>query len=574
MWFKFLSFFCLFSFTVKTTDAQTVSGPRGEQFTARVVAQGLSDPWEITYGPDNFLWVTEAKGYRVNRINPENGTITTLLDLSKEKNFPRYDKMPEEASGGKPWPQGGLMGLALHPQLLTGKPYVYLVYVYDFDGAAAEGDGCAPNYGGCVFTTKLVRYEYNARQQTLSKPLVLTDTIPGSDDHNAGRLLVAPVDGKDYLFYTVGDMGAGQFDNAGRENFAQRTDKYEGKVLRFNLEPDNDTSTYDKWIPGDNPFNAARQSAVWSYGHRNAQGLAYAVVGNTGNLYTAEHGPFGDDEINIIRKGKNYGHPLVIGYNDGNYNGLAAGVTAHSSLPGKWNTMYPYIETEEANVKAIGTENYQGPVHSFYPTSNTFLRSVLTRARQDEEEKPEWPALAPSSIAVYTASAIPGWQNSLLITSLTEGRLVRLKLNTTGSGLTGDTLTYFKAPARYRDIAISPDGRSIYLAIDSAEVSSGPSEEKEDDGDSQEQQSQCSGCIIAYTYQADANTMNQESLVQELRNRVQRMNRKKQRAVRAKLAPAQKAAFQLLLKPELTEKEKAQVQQYASGLLEVVKQVE
>ncbi|GAB3823412.1 hypothetical protein GCM10028895_30320 [Pontibacter rugosus] len=445
-WLKTILFLCLLTVIVTTTAAQTVTGPLGEQFSARVVAKGLSGPWEITYGPDSLLWVTESKGYTVSRINPKNGNRTVLLDLSGNKNFPRYDTMPEEVSKGKPWPQGGLMGLALHPQLLTGKPYVYLSYIYHFEGAEAEDSGAAPNYGGYFFKTKLVRYTYDAQKQTLHTPQILCDTIPGSNDHNSGRLLIAPVGGEAYLFYTVGDMGAGQYDNAGRPNFAQRTDKYEGKVLRFQLEPDQDAGTYDKWIPNDNPFNSDRQNAVWSYGHRNAQGLAYAVVGNKGRIYTAEHGPFSDDEINIIQKGKNYGHPLIVGYNDGNYNGLAAGATSHSSLPGQWHTTYPFIKSESANVRAIGAENYQDPIHSFYPSSNQFLHAVLARTKQDSEEKPEWPAVAPSSIAVYTASAIPGWQNSLLVTSLKEKRLVRLKLNAAGDGLTGDTLTYFKAP--------------------------------------------------------------------------------------------------------------------------------
>lgn len=74
--------------------AQQLTGPRGEVFTARVVARQLSDPWEITYGPDNYLWVTEAHGYRVSRIDPATGTKTVLLDLSPERQFPHYDKIP------------------------------------------------------------------------------------------------------------------------------------------------------------------------------------------------------------------------------------------------------------------------------------------------------------------------------------------------------------------------------------------------------------------------------------------------------------------------------------------------
>jgi hypothetical protein len=98
--------------------------------------------------------------------------------------------------GGKPWMQGGLMGMALHPQLLNGKPYVYLMYVYHFDGADKAGSGCTLNYGGCRFKGRIVRYKYNANAQTLIDPLVVGDSILQSNDHNGGRLTQAPVHGR------------------------------------------------------------------------------------------------------------------------------------------------------------------------------------------------------------------------------------------------------------------------------------------------------------------------------------------------------------------------------------------
>jgi glucose/arabinose dehydrogenase len=273
-------------------------------------------------------------------------------------------------------------------------------------------------------------------------------------------------------------LGAGQFNNAARTNHSQNKNSYEGKLLRFNIEPDADKDTFDKWIPNDNPFNTARQSGVWSSGHRNAQGLAYAVIAGTGRIYSSEHGPFSDDEVNIIERGKNYGHPLVVGYNDGNYDGLAAGVTDNPSLPGIWHTAYPTIVNERSNAKKIGTA-YKDPIKTLYPNSNTFLRSVLTQKRDDKESDPEWPSEAPSSIDVYTSSAIPGWKNSLLIPTLKQGKLIRLQLNESGTAVMGDTINYFKGRVRYRDIAISPDGSKIYLSVDSSKVSSGPSEENE-----------------------------------------------------------------------------------------------
>ena len=474
--------------------AQTVTGAKGEVFTQRVVARQLSDPWAVSYGPDGYLWLTEAKGYRVSRLDPVTGARTVLLDLSHERQFPRYDKVPDQVDGGKPWPQGGLMGLALHPQLLQGQPYVYLAYLYRFAGANQPGKGGAPNYGGYFFTTRLVRYEYQMQSQKLINPVVLCDTIPGSSDHNGGRLLIAPVAGQNYLFYSIGDLGAGQFDNGGRPNHAQQPTHYEGKVLRFNLVPDADANPADQWLPNDNPFaTAGHQSAVWTYGHRNPQGLAYAVVGGVGRLYESEHGPFSDDEVNVLERSKNYGHPLIIGYNDGNYNGLAAGVSDRTTLPGRWHTAYPLIGSESANAAAIGAATYRDPIKTLYPNSNAFLRDLFAQT-STTGHGPEWPSEAPSSLAVYTAAAIPGWQNSLLLPTLKHGKLLRLQLTAAGTGVTGDTLTYFKAPVRYRDVALSPDGTRLYLATDSATVSSGPSKE-DPKGTS------CKGCILEFTYQ-------------------------------------------------------------------------
>jgi PQQ-dependent dehydrogenase (s-GDH family) len=466
-----ISAFIALSF-IQVTVAQTVTGPLGEKFSVRLVANKLGDPWEITYGPDQQLWVTESKGYMVSRINPATGKKSVLLDLNTNREFPRYDKMGK-ASGGKPWPQGGLMGMALHPQLLTGKPYVYLMYVYHFNGADKEGSGCALNYGGCRFVGRIVRYEYNQVAQKLLKPTILCDSIPQSNDHNGGRLTLAPVNGKLYLFYGIGDMGAGQFGNAGQPNRAQQKESYEGKILRFNTEADLDKGRYDQWIPNDNPFNSRTQNAVWSVGHRNPQGLSYAVINGTGYLYESEHGPFSDDEVNVIQKGRNYGHPLIIGYADGNYDGLAACATEHDELPGYWNTTYPLIVSEKTNAKILGAKD---PIITLYPNSNSFLTSLYKgRLKGDEEQK--WPSEAPSSIMVYTSNGIPGWHNSILMPTLKGNKLIRLKLNEKGDRISGDTLSYFKNKVRYRDIAISEDGKRIYLALDSTATSSNPAKE-------------------------------------------------------------------------------------------------
>ena len=489
---RYLMFLCSCFFT-SFSFSQTVTGAEGELFTERIVASHLSDPWEVTYGPDGYLWITEAKAYLVSRINPATGEKTVVLDVSPQRQFPRYDKM-KKAAHGKPWPQGGLMGMALHPQLLTGKPYVYIAYHYQFTGAADTGKGCAINFGGCFFTARIVRYEYDTKAQQLVRPQIICDSIPASSDHDGGRLLIAPINGKNYLFYSIGDMGAGQFANAGRTNHAQQKDDYEGKILRFNLEPDNDKNSYDKWIPDNNPFNEKKQNAVYSYGHRNPEGLAYAVVGGSGRIYESEHGPYSDDEVNIIEEGKNYGHPLVIGYADGNYDGLAAGVTSHQSLPGTWHTAYPQIESEKENAKRMGSD-YRDPIRTLYPNPHSFLATLYDSIKMDTG-KQEWASEAPSSIDVYTLDAIPEWKNSLLLPSLKNGHIVRLKLNEDGTGITGDTLCYFKGEVRYRDVAISPDGKTIYAITDSASVSSGPSAEDP-------KQVSYNGCLLSFHYEGN-----------------------------------------------------------------------
>jgi PQQ-dependent dehydrogenase (s-GDH family) len=474
--------------TCSTTGIAQQAGE--EKFIKRVIAKGTSDPWEIVFGPDQYLWVTESKDYRVLRIDPKSGSKEVLLDLSNEKNFPDYDKLSDSIDGGKPSPQGGLMGMALHPGLLIGKPYVYLAFVYDFAGKDNPGDGQDPDDHGYHFKTKIVRYTYNLQKHKLQEPQTLCDVIPGSNDHNGGRLLISTVGTTDYLFYSVGDMGAGQFKNAGRTNHAQDLNVYEGKILRFNTEPDHDSSSGNAWIPNDNPFNTGRQNAVWSLGHRNPQGLAWMDISGKQVIFSSEHGPFSDDEINIIKPGKNYGHPLIIGYADGNYNGLSAGVTDKDSLPGKWNTTYPFIENEQQNASKL--KNFEPPVKSFFPTDNSQLLAYADTIRSGKKS-PEWPSLAPSGIAAYTSGTIPGWKGSLLITSLKKGKIIRLRLNAKGTAVQEEK-EYFENKVRYRDVAVSADGLKIYLVTDKSAVTSGPSGENPEESAER-------GAIIEFTYQ-------------------------------------------------------------------------
>ncbi|WP_181276806.1 PQQ-dependent sugar dehydrogenase [Arcticibacter pallidicorallinus] len=475
-----------------SAEAQTELPLQDAAFEIRVVADKLSDPWELTNGPDNHLWVTESKGYRVLRIDPASGKKQVLADLNKERKFPRFDKVAKK-DGGIPWPQGGLMGMALHPSLLTGKPFVYLAYIYDYKGNPGNVNG-GQSGGGHKFLQRIVRYTYDPQKAKLIQPVILCDTIPASNDHNGGRLLIAPVNDKHYLFLSIGDMGAGQFSNGARQNKAQNQYSYEGKVLRFNLEADEDDLKENQWIPNDNPFNASGQNAVWSTGHRNPQGLTYAEINGVERIYAVEHGPYSDDEVNLIEKGSNYGHPLVVGYDDGNYNGLAASVSDKEDYPGVWNTSYPLIKDEKANARQIGAP-YRNPVTSFYPTGNKLLTELYQNIKKGGERQ-EWQSFAPSSVEVYQSEAIPGWKNSLLIPTLKGSRLIRVKLDNNGKVANSNVYEYVRGQVRYRDVAVSNDGLKLYLAVDSSAVSSGPSK-------ADPMQVSYRGCILELTYKSE-----------------------------------------------------------------------
>ncbi len=218
------------------------------------VASGLDIPWEIQYGPDDHLWVTERYGL-VSRIHPVSGEKTVVLDLS-----------------GTVYQAGesGLLGLALHPDF-SNSPHVFLAYTYSSGGAILE---------------RIVRYTYSGGQ--LAEAFVLLDDIPANTTHDGCRLLITP-DMK--LLATTGD--------AQNQPAAQNLNSLAGKVLRLNL---------DGTVPADNPWPG---SPVYTLGHRNAQGLAY---GQGGLLYSSEHGPSTDDEFNAIEEARNYGWPNVHGF--------------------------------------------------------------------------------------------------------------------------------------------------------------------------------------------------------------------------------------------------------------------
>jgi PQQ-dependent dehydrogenase (s-GDH family) len=367
-------------------------------FTSRVVVAGLDNPYEIIYGPDRRLWVTEKSGRRVLRVDPATGAVAVAGVITEATSTPRG--------------QDGLLGMALR------LPHVYLAY--------SHGPGF-----------KIARYEYDAATGRLGAHTDLVTGLPTSPDHDSGRLVIGP---DDRLYYSIGDQGNGQFARACRPIRAQDTTVYEGKVLRINL---------DGSVPADNPFG----NYVFSYGHRNPQGLVFAH----GRLYSSEQGPKTDDELNLIRSGGNYGWPRVAGFLDDK-----AYAYANWAASPRCRAFNDY--TIPASVPTLPESSFTDP--AFEPPLRTFYTVPDDHRFQDprcaDDYNVCWPTLAPSSLDHYDSAAIPGWRDSLLMATLKDGAVYRIPLGG------GEPVAELRTVNRYRDTAVSPDGRSIFVATDRA----------------------------------------------------------------------------------------------------------
>lgn len=336
-----------FLFCKKTNDDTTPEYNNDPvELKDSIVAEGLRFPWEITWGADNHIWLTERSG-KISRFNPATGVITPVITIS------------DVVSNN----EGGLLGMVLHPSFSSNN-FVYVVYNYNNGGNYRE---------------KVVRFTYNGT--TFTNPLTLIENIAASSIHNGSRLLIV----NDKLFITTGD--------ASNTSLPQNTSSLNGKILRINL---------DGSIPTDNPIAG---NAIWTTGHRNPQGLVYA----NNKLYSSEHGPSNDDEINIIEKGRNYGWPDIEGL---------CNTTAEQTF--------------------CSANNVAQPIKTWTPTT------------------------APSGMDYYNNDLIPQWKNSLLLTALKDSRLYQLKLNNNGSAIESTTEFYVNKYGRMRDVCISPAGK-VYI---------------------------------------------------------------------------------------------------------------
>lgn len=331
-------------------------------FTTDTITSEIDMPWGMTWLPNGDMLVTARTGelYRVS-----NGRVSDPIA-----------GLPEVHVNG----QGGLLDIVLHPQY-ENNGWIYI----SFSDPSGEGEGS---------NTSIIRGKLDGNRLVEQQKIYQGDVNTTRGQHYGGRMVF---DNNGYLFFSIGDRG---------DHFVtvQDLSRDGGKIYRIND---------DGSIPADNPFvnTPNAKPAVWSYGHRNPQGIAISPV--TGEVWASEHGPRGGDEINIARAGLNYGWPNV-GYGI-NYNG----------------------------------------------------QPLAERTHADGVEQPIWywdPSIATSGIAFVTSDRYPELQNHLLVGGLRGSKLELLEIYNDRVIRSMDLLTG-EAAGRIRDVRQGPDGY-IYLGIE------------------------------------------------------------------------------------------------------------
>jgi glucose/arabinose dehydrogenase len=335
-------------------------------FNVATFAEGLEHPWGAALLPDGRLLVTERPG-RLRLVGVDGSVSAPIAGVP-----------PVVARD-----QGGLLDIALAPDFATTRD-VFLCM------AAEAADGVL---------TRLIRARLSADATALDEVRTVLDAAPGQRTggrHFGCRIAFGP-DG--HLFLSTGERGQGPR--------SQALGDLAGKVLRI---------TRDGRVPADNPFvgrDGARPE-IWSYGHRNPQGLA--VNPWTGSLWAAEFGARGGDEVNLVLPGRNYGWPLV----------------SHG-------TDYDRSPIGTGQARAPGIED---PL--FYWT----------------------PAVSPSGMAFHHGGVFPGWRGSLFLAALNPPGLVRLA--TEGDRVTGEERLLFGRGVRLRQVVVARDGALLILTDESS----------------------------------------------------------------------------------------------------------
>jgi aldose sugar dehydrogenase len=346
-------------------------------------ATGLTGPWGMAWLPDGQLLVTQKRGDIVRLA--ANGSSRVTLAWSSPR--------PDIRDGG----QGGLLGIAVDPDYASGSPWIYFAYQEPgANGTSGTAIGRAQISGN-----DLVSFQRLAQQT----PKV------GQDGVHFGSRLAFMADKT--LLVSFGDRGQDNPSSPNRDH-AQNLSKSLGKILRINR---------DGSIPAGNPVvPAGSVPGLWSWGHRNPQGLT--VDAATGAVWETEHGPQGGDELNRISSGSNYGWPLR------SYG------CPYGSTPG------PGCQVGGGTHAPLNGVNFVEPVTTWVPTST-----------------------APSNLVVYRGTRFPEWNGHVLVGALSGERVWRVVPDT--NPVVRESL--LQGIGRVRDISVGPDGW-IYLANDDGRI--------------------------------------------------------------------------------------------------------
>ncbi|PKA96829.1 glucose/arabinose dehydrogenase [Flavobacteriaceae bacterium MAR_2009_75] len=341
-------------------DAENqVKDPKNTPFTQELIIDEMQIPWGMTFLPDGSMLVTEKSG---EIIHFKEGVKTKISNV------------PEVYARG----QGGLLDIEVHPDY-ENNGWIYISY------ASEEGE----EKGG---HTALIRAKLKDNS-LIDNELLYKATPNTTKGQHFGSRIVFDNDG--YLFLSIGERGA-------RDENPQDLTRDGGKIYRFHE---------DGKIPDDNPFvgQDGAKTAIYSYGHRNPQGLAKHP--ETGEIWDNEHGPRGGDEINVIKPGANYGWP-VITYGI-NYSGTT--ITDETEKEGMEQPLYYWV-----------------------------------------------PSIAPSGMAFISSDKYGDWQGSILVGSLKFQYLERLELE--GNKVVNREKLMADI-GRVRDVKEGPDGL-IYVAVE------------------------------------------------------------------------------------------------------------
>lgn len=347
---------------VSGTVIQTVDSQQAE-FDLVQIVDGLDHPWGFAFLPDGDILITERPG--------------SLLRLTVD-GVREVSGLPPVTANG----QGGLLDVILHPDYeRTG--WIYFTYSARYDGGLG---------------TTVARAQIDEAQLSGVEELFRINAPSWGGRHFGSRMAF---DADGYLYITVGDRG--------ERDRAQDTGDHAGSVIRLND---------DGSIPADNPFVGESDAAaeLYSYGHRNAQGIA--LHPETGAIWLHEHGPQGGDEVNVVRSGANYGWPLV---SYGDEYGSGVPVSEQTSMPGV------------------------------------------------EEPLLIWkPSIAPSGMAFYTGDRFPEWHGDLFVGALAGRHLRRVELDrddTRELAVQDQEVLLEGTVGRIRDVRPGPDGM-LYLITD------------------------------------------------------------------------------------------------------------